>query len=213
VTILAIDTTSEYGGVAIRSGGSVIAEISRHAPDGFAHVLFPTIEEVLRRAGISLSNVDCFAAANGPGSFTGVRVGLSAVKGLAEAMHKPAVGVSNLKALASFGTRPLRATVLDARRGQAYVAVYDQNLEPVIDEAVVNFSDWVKTIPAGEDEFITLAGSPFCGALPVVWTEIKPNLASAVASVAESSQWADPAALDGNYVRRSDAELFWKDDR
>lgn len=206
MTILAIDTTSEHGGVAIRSGGSVIAEISQHAPEGFAHVLFPTIEEVLRRAGISLSSVDCFAAANGPGSFTGVRIGLSAVKGLAEATRKRALGVSNLKALASLGTRPLRATVLDARRGQAYVAVYDEDLKLVIDEAVVNFSEWVESLPVAEYEFISIVGSPFRA------VEVGPNLAGAVANVAELSQWMDPAVLDANYVRRSDAELFWKDD-
>ncbi len=69
--------------------------------------------------------VDCFAAASGPGSFTGVRVGLACVKGLAEALGKPAVAVSNLRAIASFGTAPWRAVVLDARRGEIYGAVYD----------------------------------------------------------------------------------------
>lgn len=199
MNMLALDTTSELGGVAIRSGGKTIAEVSRHAPDGFAHVLFPMIEEALAKSGVSLQDIDCFAAASGPGSFTGVRVGLSAVKGLAEALGKPAVGVSNLKALASTSTAPLRATVLDARRNQAYVAVYNADLEPVIPESVVNYAEWLAALPPADYEFLIPEG-------PI-------NLAAAVAEVAERSPWCHPAALDANYVRRSDAELFWKEDR
>jgi tRNA threonylcarbamoyladenosine biosynthesis protein TsaB len=203
VTILALDTTSELGGVAVRSGGRTVAEVAVHAPDGFAHVLFPVIEQVLTEAGIRLQDIDCFAAASGPGSFTGVRVGLSAVKGLAAALGKPAVGVSNLKALASLGSGLLRATVLDARRNQVYAAVYNANLEPVIPEAVVNFSEWLAGLGTIEYELIGAEDSAV----------IRPrNLAPAVAEVAETSEWVDPALLDANYVRRSDAELYWRED-
>ena len=73
--------------------------------------------------------MDCFAAASGPGSFTGVRVGLAAVKGLAEAAGKRVVAVSNLRALAFFGSAPLRATVIDARRGEVYAALYNSRLD------------------------------------------------------------------------------------
>lgn len=198
MTILALDTTSELGGVAIRSRGKNIAEISVHAPDGFAHVLFPAISQALSISGLRLDEVDCFAAASGPGSFTGVRVGLSAVKGLAEAMGKPAVGVSNLKALALFGASPYRATILDARRGQFYAAVYDAHLEMVVPEAVIDdYARWLAEMDAPEIEIIT--NSP------------PRDLARAVAQVAERMAWQDPAELDANYVRRSDAELFWKD--
>jgi len=211
VTILALDTTSELGGVALRSGGKISAELCVHAPDGFAHVLFPAIEQVLAAANTPLSDVDCFAAASGPGSFTGVRVGLSAVKGLAAATGKLAIGISNLKALASLGNAPLRATILDARRNQAYAAVYNPNLEPVVPEAVVNLSHWLETLEPADYEFITIAGSSF-RFTDKQWIEVPGNLAPAVAEVAESVEWADPAVLDANYVRQSDAELFWKDD-
>jgi len=197
VNILALDTTSEHGSVAIRSGGVTVADIPVHAPDGFAHILFPAIEQALTAAGLRLNDIDCFAGASGPGSFTGVRVGLSAVKGLAEAAGKKAAGVSNLRALALFGHASLRAPVLDARRGQAYVAVYDAKLKLVVDEAVVDLAEWKQNL--GLDvEFIT---------------SVPHNLASAVAQIAEWETWSDPAALDANYVRRSDAELFWRDDR
>jgi tRNA threonylcarbamoyladenosine biosynthesis protein TsaB len=181
-----------------------LAEITVHAPDGFAHVLFPAIEQALATARIRLEAVNCFAAASGPGSFTGIRVGLSAVKGLAEAMGKPAVGVSNLKALALFGSGQLRATVLDARRNQVYVAVYNSKLEIVVPETVVSsLSEWLASLGTATYELIGMEGGAF---------KARPNLAPALAQIAEASEWNDPASLDANYVRRSDAELFWRDE-
>ncbi len=108
----------------------VIEEVALDSPDGFAHVLFGEIERLLARHGLGIEQVDAFASASGPGSFTGVRVGLTAVKGLAEATGRKVVAVSNLEALAWFGSRPLRAAVLDARRGEVYGGVYDAGLRP-----------------------------------------------------------------------------------
>ncbi|MBV9764261.1 MAG: tRNA (adenosine(37)-N6)-threonylcarbamoyltransferase complex dimerization subunit type 1 TsaB [Acidobacteriaceae bacterium] len=212
--ILALDTTSEFGSLALRSEGQLVAEVSLHSTDGFAHLIFPAIEQILTHAGIRLSEIDCFAAASGPGSFTGVRVGLSAVKGLAEATGKRAIGVSNLQALSSFGNLPLRAVVLDARRGEVYAAVYNARLEPVTPEAVLKFSDWLETLHEPVYQFISpaaslkLDGTRFA-AMPFV--QAPNNLAAAIAECAENRVPTDPAVLDANYVRRSDAELFWKD--
>jgi tRNA threonylcarbamoyladenosine biosynthesis protein TsaB len=217
VTILAIDTTSEFGSLAIRANGQTIAELALHSPEGFAHLIFPAIETLLKDAGVTLHEIDCFAAASGPGSFTGVRVGLSAVKALAEAMGKPAVGVSNLRVMASFGNLAQRAVVLDARRGEIFAAVYDSSLNLVVPEAVLKFSTWLETLDLPWYEFIWLVGAPFRSALEgtrfaaMPFVEVPRNLAAAVAHCAESDTWLDPAVLDANYVRRSDAELFWKD--
>ncbi len=217
MTILALDTTSEYGSVAVRSNGQTAAEVAIHSTEGFAHLIFPAIEDVLSRANTGIKQVDCFAATSGPGSFTGVRVGLSAVKGLAEAAGKPAIGISNLKVLSSFGRNHLRAVVLDARRGDVYGAVYNSDLEPLAAETVLPFTAWLESLHEPEYEFITSPGGPFWVALQgtrfaaMPFTEVSRGLASAVALCAEASQPVDPAALDANYVRRSDAELFWKD--
>lgn len=217
MTILALDTTSEYGSVALRSNGKTIAEIAIHSAEGFAHLIFPAIEDVLHRVGAGLTDVNGFAATSGPGSFTGVRVGLSAVKGLAEASGKPAVGISNLQVLSSFGKESRRAVVLDARRGEVYAAVYGPDLEPVTQEIVLPFNSWLETLREPEYEFITTAGGPFWLALQgtrfadMPFTEAPRALASAVAQCAETCEWVDPAALDANYVRRSDAELFWRE--
>jgi tRNA threonylcarbamoyladenosine biosynthesis protein TsaB len=186
VTILALDTTSPYGSLALRRDGATLSELALHSSHGYAHLIFQGITDLLRDAGVELPEIDCFAAASGPGSFTGVRVGLAAVKGLAAALGKPAAAISNLRALAALGNL---TPVIDARRGEVYTAVYDTELRLVSPETVQPFS----TIPIAPSS---------C------------NLAVAVALCAEKdgpAGWHDPAALDANYVRRADAELFWKD--
>ena len=188
-----------------------------HAPTGFAHVLYRHLGELLGRHGLKAEAIGCFAAASGPGSFTGVRVGLACVKGLAEALGKPAVAVSNLQALATFGRAPLRAVVMDARRGEIYGAVYDAAARLVAPEVVAPFAAWMETLPAGALEFVSPDFAPFQAALAGTRFEHAPirtaprALAAAVARLAALAEPQDPAALDANYVRRSDAELLWKE--
>jgi tRNA threonylcarbamoyladenosine biosynthesis protein TsaB len=211
VILLAIDLTSEYGSVAVRVDEGTAATLTLRSTDGFAHLIYPAIESVLADAGIELDSVDCFAGASGPGAFTGVRVGLAAVKGLAFALGKPAAGISNLRALSIFGTARRRAVVLDARRGDIFGAVYDEHSQLVTAETVTKLPRWLESLPEGDYEFIS--GSEIAGTEGFL--RAPRYLAEAVAICAErdgkDGRWSDPAALDANYVRRSDAELFWKD--
>ena len=219
--ILAIDTTRECGSLALVRGGELIEETVRHAPGGFAHVIYQCLERLLDDHGVKPAMVDCFAAASGPGSFTGVRVGLACIKGLADALGKPAVAVSNLEALATFGVAPLRAVVLDARRGEIYGAVYDAAGRLAAPEVVAKFPAWLATLPEGDLEFVATDFTPFRAALAGTRferarvTTAPPALAAAVARIALlrflAGEASDPAALDANYVRRSDAELFWRE--
>ena len=78
--ILAIDTTSDFGSLALHDAGALIEETPLHAPEGFSQILFGQIEALLNRHDWPLESIDVFAAAAGPGSFTGVRVGLTAAK-------------------------------------------------------------------------------------------------------------------------------------
>jgi len=215
--ILSIDTTSEFGSVALTEQDRVVEELLLHSPDGFGHVLFQHVEQLLARHGANVNGMECFAAAAGPGSFTGVRVGLAAAKGLAEAAGRKIVAVSNLRALAFFGSASLRAVVLDARRGEVYGAVYNDKLEAVVPEAVLKFSEWLQTLPASGFEFVSTDFSPFQGhvdsAIAVV--AAPRALAAAIGRIAwnefAAGRASDPEEIDANYVRRSDAELFWKD--
>jgi tRNA threonylcarbamoyladenosine biosynthesis protein TsaB len=218
--VLAFDTTAELGSLAFYDGIR-LCELAMHSPEGFGHILFDRVSLLLDRAGTRIDSIDCFASASGPGSFTGVRIGLTAAKGLAEATGKPVVAVSNLKALASFGNGPLRATVVDARRGEIYGALYDSALEAVLPERVTKFPAWLDSLPGGDVEFIGVNLAPFAAALEgsrfrgARIVDVTGTLAGAVARIAHSEftlgRAVDPAAVDANYVRRSDAELFWKE--
>ncbi|HTS62848.1 MAG TPA: tRNA (adenosine(37)-N6)-threonylcarbamoyltransferase complex dimerization subunit type 1 TsaB [Candidatus Acidoferrales bacterium] len=207
--ILALDTTHEHGSIAL--GGRLSEEEALHEPGGFSRILFDCIARLLERHALKVADIDCFAAAAGPGSFTGVRVGLACVKGLAEALQKPAFGVSNLQAMARFGTAPLRAVALDARRGEIYGAVYDAAGSLVSPEVVAPLDSWLASLPAGIAEFICSGVTP---PLPPGSLLVTPPhaLAAVIAHVAAErlarGDSGDPAAIDANYVRRSDAELF-----
>lgn len=197
--ILALDTTHEHGSLALLRGGEVVEEAAMLAPGGYAQLLFRKVGELLERHGLKPAEIDCFAAASGPGSFTGVRIGLACVKGLAEAVAKPAAGVSNLQALASLGSGALRAPVIDARRGEIYGAVYDERGGLVMPEVVMTLEAWKRTLPEGAEV-----------------VELNPQrlLAAAVARMAlaqfRRGEAGDPAALDANYVRRPDAEVLFR---
>ena len=219
--ILAVDTTHEFGSLALLRGTELLEEVLLHAPEGFGQILFARLAQLLERQGLRTLEVDCFAAAAGPGSFTGVRIGLACVKGLAEATGKPVAAVSNLEALATFGTARRRAVMLDARRGEIYGAVYGMRRETILPETVMPFTAWLGTLPDGELEFISTDFSPFAAALGGTRFENAPvvtaprALGAAVGRIAcerlRAGLVADPAAIEANYVRRSDAEQFWKE--
>jgi len=210
--ILSIDTTAEFGSVALL-GDSIAAELPIQAPEGFGGVIFDAIATLLKRNRVELREVTRFAAASGPGSFTGVRVGLAAAKGLAEVSGKPIVSISNLKTLASFGASAKRAVLIDARRGEVFAAIYDSGLEIVSPEIVAPLPKWLERI-AGEGalEFIAQDFTAFREVLGDAAQTAAPRvIALAVARLAMDAEPQDPAGVDANYVRRSDAELFWND--
>jgi tRNA threonylcarbamoyladenosine biosynthesis protein TsaB len=198
--ILALDTTSERGSIALSEGERVVEEIALHSTDGFAQVLFGEIENLLARHSLRLADIDGFASASGPGTFTGVRVGLTAVKGLAEAMSRKVVAVSNLKAMALFGTRELRAPWIDARRGEIYGAVYNPALELLNAEVVMKYEAWFASLP--EDVEILSDSRLLAGAIGII-----------AAREFAAGRELDPVMIDANYVRRSDAAMQWTDVR
>lgn len=186
--ILALDVCNEVGSLALLDGPTLLEERRLESPDGFGHVLFGAIESLLADHAISLNDIDLYAVATGPGSFTGVRVGLTAAKGLAFAAGKPLAGVTNLEALASLGTGPLRAPIFDARRGDVYCAIYTADLEIVRPPAVCPLADF----PIGEATRI----------------DAGPLLAAAVGRLAHARGGHHPATIEATYVRPSDAELL-----
>ena len=217
---LALDTTAGFGSIALVRSSEVIAEVLIHAPEGFSGILFGEIDTLLAREGVALRDIDLFAAASGPGSFTGVRIGLAAIKGLAETLGKPAIPISNLEALSRFGTSDLRATVIDARRGEVFAALYSAQ-GPVIPEQVVGFPRFLELLGDSDFEWISADLAPFLPALTGTRFESMPvttaprALAAVIAEIAAErmahGETGDPAVIEANYVRRSDAELLWRE--
>ncbi len=194
--------------------GRIVEEVALFAPDGYGQLLFGQMEALLKRLGIAITAIDCFATARGPGSFTGVRVGLAAMKGLAFATTKPVCAIPNLEAIAFLGSAPLRAAFIDARRQQIFAAIYDEQLKVVSPEVVTSLPQWLSGIGEQDVEFLStdLAGYEL-GNRPA--KSVGNNLAGVVGRLSYGRFMQGlaqhPGELDANYVRRADAELFWED--
>jgi len=157
VLTLALDTTSRTMSVALLQDDQLVAELFADAGKQHAETLLPAIAHVLDEAGYVARDIDLFACATGPGSFTGVRVGLSTAKGLARAFERSLVGVSSLEALAMNGIlSPLViCPMLDARRSEVYTALYrpdpDGFLELVDEERAVKPLEFLENL---EDDIL-----------------------------------------------------------
>ena len=258
MNVLAVDTCLEPGSLALSSedASSSSSGIGRPAsepeavalPPGWRSVaLHEEIRQLLARHGLTTANIDLYAVTAGPGAFTGVRLGLTAVKGLAEVHDKPIITVSTLEALAfavldrvgadaghsSLVTRHLLlAPVLDARRGQVFAAVYEvsqpdvTDLHPLIPESVCSLRSFLTQIqsaglPAERFRFCVTDEALLLPAMEEFgWTRdslirVSPQLAGTVARMAiarfRQGKGIGALAADANYVRASDAELFWKE--
>ena len=223
--LLALDTTRHSGGIALARDGEVLQAVPIEAPTGHGSVIYQQINELLDIRSVHLENIDCYAGASGPGSFTGIRVGLTVAKALAEVHGKPVVPVSNLAALAFAGEGQYRAPVLDARRGEVYAAVYDEQHRVVVDELVSPWEDFLKLLGGREVTFVSTDAKLFeaDGAAPLPAPSngsrraltLSSALVAAVAGLAarrfDSGAALAPEAVDANYVRRPDAELKWKE--
>tara|TARA_Y100000588_G_scaffold342196_1_gene386843 strand:- start:1615 stop:2301 length:687 start_codon:yes stop_codon:yes gene_type:complete len=226
MNLLAIDTTHHTGGIALAQDKSILETVSVEAPNGFGAVIYSEIEALLKRAGLTLQEIDCYAAAAGPGSFTGIRVGLSVVKALAEVHNKTVAPVSSLQALAHAGVGKYRAAVMDARRQEVYAAVYDDRLELVVDEVVTEWEEFRASMDNRSITFVALNSSLFeknetsasrqdvtGNENRVVITErpLTMGVAHIAQTLFERGKTVAPEMVDANYIRRSEAELKWKD--
>jgi tRNA threonylcarbamoyladenosine biosynthesis protein TsaB len=214
--LAAIDTTAAAGSIALHENGALVEELPLYEPDGFGQVIFHRLRELLDRHSWDIASIGCFAAASGPGSFTGVRIGLAAIKGLAEATRTTAIAVSNLQALAFYGASKRRGVILDARRGEVYAAIYEPQLRAISPEVVMPASDWIRSLDEPPEEIISPDFAAFRETIPPGVRMIERQaIASAVAHIAEqrllAGESGDPVGIDANYVRRSDAELLWVD--
>ena len=127
MNILAIDTSGPVAGCAVMIDGRVVHSIALNHGLTHSETIMPAMEEAMSGSGLACADVDVFAAVAGPGSFTGVRIGVCAAKGFAHAVNKPCVPIHALEALAMnfYGFDGLVCPILDARRSQVYCALFD----------------------------------------------------------------------------------------
>jgi tRNA threonylcarbamoyladenosine biosynthesis protein TsaB len=219
--VLAVDTSGRQGSVALCRGDAANFEVL-----GLAHLeggtysarLVPTIADLLQSSGTAKSQLDGIVVVDGPGSFTGLRVGLSTVKALCEILGKPLATVSMLEALAvTHGNDGEDVTaVFDAGRGELYVGQYEihQGSARTLQQSIQKLDGFLEQLGSQDSRVLTtsakLAESPAGSAAGV--TLVSPLQADAVARIGLrkllAGETSDPATLDANYIRRSDAELF-----
>ena len=225
--IVAIDTSGKNGSIALlrfgvgadESCGTFEAlEVVPLAGGTYSAQLIPQLAALLGRHGIARTAVDAYAAASGPGSFTGLRVGLSTVKALADALNKPIAAVSVLEAIAWQSEAQGRILVaLDAGRKQVYVGeflVEGRTRTPVSERLLdtQQFAGELKSESAKvftPDAHIAEALLPSSRTVTVVRQPMADLYARIGAEHILAGNTISPAELDANYIRRSDAEIFF----
>jgi tRNA threonylcarbamoyladenosine biosynthesis protein TsaB len=230
--ILAVDTSTRCGSLAILQDARVLAQVSSQEDTLYSERLFRDLARLQTMAQFQLKEIDLFAVATGPGSFTSLRVGLTAVKAWAELYQKPIAGVSGLLAVAaqSQANTGVVAPFLDARRGQVYGAIYQRSPGDHVawkllgEEAVLSAEEFLTRVKRELGMELPALVSPTPEALdPAMKVAMLPDiqiesvsgiLAPVVGTLgfqqARHGELQDALTLDANYIRRSDAELFWK---
>jgi tRNA threonylcarbamoyladenosine biosynthesis protein TsaB len=235
--ILAIDTSTRTGSVAVLRDELVLAESADASGQRYSVSLCSAVDSLLQGLDLSLSRIDLFAVCAGPGSFTGLRVGLAAVKAWAETLQKPISSVSGLEAIAEQGSARsldradgIFVPVLDARRGQVFGAVYERRGDS---PRQLQLSG--EEVVSDADELLAMVREQAVGRRPVFATatpelirpalarsafsdcaieEVSPALAPIIGLLGYRQglrgQTVDALSLEANYVRRSDAEMKWK---
>ena len=245
--VLAVDTSSEQGSLALAQENELL-ELLPLPPKRHSVTLHGEIVHLLERHGLAACDIQGFGVVAGPGSFTGVRVGLAAVKGLAEVNEKPVVAVSSLEtlAVAAYAQFPehspairddrVLAPLLDARRGQVFGTAYrsaafgesthpqeGECFQPLVKEMVCSLKSFLERMHEAGIEEPVFCGTELDRYVPEIekagWKlspriVVSPLLAVPLAQIAaerlRKRLGTSAGGVEANYVRSSDAELFFK---
>ncbi len=234
--ILALETATRAGSVAVARGEQILSCVIGDATSSHSSDLIENVDRVLRKAGLQLGDVDVFAAAIGPGSFTGLRIGLATVKSLAVTLNKKCVGISTLAAVAHAAAESERTVaLLPAGRGEFFAQMFSVvgNDVTALDEAMhigpqkmlSKYQSYSQMIWAGEGAHAQIellrAEAARRGILFGPKTDVNGSgwsvgpenekIAESVAQLAareyRRGKTVEPEDLHANYVRPSDAEM------
>lgn len=219
--LLAIDTATNSGGVAVSRNHELIGISMFKVPLRYSDRLLPWIEFTLDQLELSTGSIDCFAVAVGPGSFTGLRIGIATVKALCQTTEKPCIGVSTLEALAwrFREVAPVLAPMIDARRQQIYGGFFEfdgSKLCRLQEERVLTPAEWLSGLPGEGGLFVGDAAQMYARTV----SSLRPGarvlrsdncilreLCELAATRLISGEIQSAEGLKANYLRPSDAEL------
>ena len=218
--ILAFESSAKAASAALVRDGELIAQSTQCSGLTHSRTLLPMAEDMLKNTDIRLSDVDMLACAHGPGSFTGIRIGIATVKGLAWALDKPCIGVSTLEAMAWNGISAggIICAVMDARRSQVYNALFEiRDGMPVrlTEDRAISLEELKGDVEAqNRDVFLVGDGasitSSFFEAHHIPWRAAPSNLAMqsawGVAMAAQGKKGGSADDLLPVYLRLSQAE-------
>ena len=220
--ILAADTSGKFGSIALAQCGPAddcrVLEVVPLTGGTFSAQLVPQIAALLQKHGFKKEDIEALAVASGPGSFTGLRVGLAAIKALAEVLGKPIAAVSLLEALAATAEAGKFFAALDAGRGEIYVAECERQCRAkpplVLSERLLTKEE---LISAARDSMVITPDKSIAALATTAGVrvqEVERPGSDAIARIGwgkiQTRQISSPEALDANYIRRSDAEIFAK---
>ena len=226
--ILAIETATLVSSVALATEDTLLAEITLQTKKTHSELLMPHIDKILAMAEVSKAEIKAVAVSVGPGSFTGLRIGLATAKTLAYALKVPLIGVPTLAALAYGCLVPgvILAPMLDAQKGNVYQAVYKWHggelteiMPPTvmhIDEALRNLSEYnTPVILLGEAavlhrQEIQKIGNHLVLAPPHLIIQRAGSVATLGHALLKAGIQHDVMALEPLYIRRSEAEVLWE---
>ena len=228
--ILVFNTTDEHGGAALYRGAECLARAVNAGSESYSITLFEAVERLLQESQLSLGDVDLFAVASGPGSFTGIRIGVAAAQGWGTALGRPVCGVSLLAALVE-EARPeaeLAMALQDARRGEFFLHLFRRataaGYRPAGEASLVKLDAAQQLIQRqGERGNLTLvyrehdlAPLKLRDLFPDArWQAVPGPLLDGIARLAlrahAQGNLQTPDQLDALYIRRTDAEMNWRE--
>ncbi|HEY6660447.1 MAG TPA: tRNA (adenosine(37)-N6)-threonylcarbamoyltransferase complex dimerization subunit type 1 TsaB [Pyrinomonadaceae bacterium] len=219
--ILSVETATLSGSVALSRGEQILAAFAGDSGASHSNTLLNDIDKLLNEAQVDLSDIDLFAVASGPGSFTGLRIGIATVKGLAATLDRPCAGIPTLQAIAlAAGESPRSVALLPAGRGEVFAQLFS-----VMQDGFVTALDEAAHISPQRliEKYSSLEGVLWCGDGAIANRALieresrgriapqSPVPAKQIASLAlarfREQQLEQPDALQAIYVRPSDAEL------
>ncbi len=214
--ILAIEASAKAASVCISEDGKILGEVFLNCGLTHSVTIMPSVEWLLKTTGLCLSDIDRLAITRGPGSFTGLRIGIAAVKGLAFGADLRCCGVSTLEC-AAYGAKTcgkIICAVMDARAGQVYNALFsteDGSLKRLCPDRAIKISELEKELSSYEDVVLTGDGALLCyEALGKKYTlapeHMRYQRAAYVASLGETAECISAGELLPEYIRLPQAE-------